>query len=827
MSEENKDKSKKSIKTKPIIIILIVIVFITTSYIGLDYTVKKFFLAPSRIKADYSYSKVIETAISTYIVESDDTNLKNISEDKVTFDVLINKLKNGIEIEDIYNEGQKRNGGPYIDKDDDIYTRSNPSIRGYHIGFEVLIDTTNGEVLVQAIKAIKDNYTEEEMQGRAHRINLNWKSKKKENDPTDAPIETDATNEQITPKATESIHEPIKVKEGLIVPQKYVDFMKNNNLVGQSDDIIFFEEADLNLDGETEVVIATGYCSEESYSSYSNVHILKEKNDEIEMMCYNIANSGYSVCGVKLINLQNMPQKYIYFQLTNTSVLRGFKIIELSGTEIEVICYSASPTGVGNDELEDFNNDGQYDGYTTDRWSYDVSYFSSTEVYKFINGKFVFDSSSVDLPDYPKTPEDVIDQYFSLKHTSIKSDEVYERMSEICENEEARNIDFSYDEYQSLNHALDTASSLKIGQKIVKQTLILDDGNNETEATFTMEKEENKWRIINIDKRTETLSPPFTKPPITNIPDIEYPQSYHHLDYIDETKLSVDHNAEIYSENLYRDLLFSPIGWSKDGKLAYVVKLFEGGVGAANMFRWGIQDMVTDELLWYAEKEYEEYTYVWNGLDERELFKLEYSNYIDKYKEKLDEYGIIIDNDLKLEKFPLTFNENNYNGRITDKEYIQDIYGDLVVKYKVVVERNGELKIFCINKTEHDYCYKFDVAICGYIKSPYEPRIAVVISEIPMGFEGPPLPINSIFVGCHLEKGYDVIVSADEALELLIEKFGPDTSYDGIDKETGFYMFSWANPGKGTGAGFLVDPYTGDVYMLGEKTSNLFESSDE
>jgi len=80
----------------------------------------------------------------------------------------------------------------------------------------------------------------------------------------------------------------------------------------------------------------------------------------------------------------------------------------------------------------------------------------------------------------------------------------------------------------------------------------------------------------------------------------------------------------------------------------------------------------------------------------------------------------------------------------------------------------------------------------------------------------------------------EVKISPEEVLELLIKSrttqdTRPDKgySYDGIDIETGYYMFSWCNPGKGTGASYKVDPYTGDVYNMGKKTANLLESTKE
>jgi hypothetical protein len=110
--------------------------------------------------------------------------------------------------------------------------------------------------------------------------------------------------------------------------------------------------------------------------------------------------------------------------------------------------------------------------------------------------------------------------------------------------------------------------------------------------------------------------------------------------------------------------------------------------------------------------------------------------------------------------------------------------------------------------------------------------------------------ISLIFVGCsyneprlekqvadkgkNLAEKNEVKLSSDEVLELLIKSHKSEDSrpnkgysFDGINSDSGYYMFSWSNPGKGTGASFEVDPYTGDVYSMGIKTSSIFDSSKE
>ena len=74
-----------------------------------------------------------------------------------------------------------------------------------------------------------------------------------------------------------------------------------------------------------------------------------------------------------------------------------------------------------------------------------------------------------------------------------------------------------------------------------------------------------------------------------------------------------------------------------------------------------------------------------------------------------------------------------------------------------------------------------------------------------------------------------VLMTPDEAIRLIAERYGGNIE-EGLkfyeqDKDTGYYSISWSNPGKGSGASWDVDPYTGDVYQLGNKVFNLFEKS--
>jgi hypothetical protein len=112
-----------------------------------------------------------------------------------------------------------------------------------------------------------------------------------------------------------------------------------------------------------------------------------------------------------------------------------------------------------------------------------------------------------------------------------------------------------------------------------------------------------------------------------------------------------------------------------------------------------------------------------------------------------------MDHSLKLQRFPLSDQQTEYEGAIIDLAR-ETKYGfpDMVGKYRVIVSKNGVPKTVCYF-TDISDCF-LDVQMVGYIKSPYEPRIAIAIAGIAMGWEGPPHTVKCSFVGCHLEKGF-------------------------------------------------------------------------
>lgn len=287
------------------------------------------------------------------------------------------------------------------------------------------------------------------------------------------------------------------------VAEKYIDYMKEKD---SNYDIIFFAKKDIDLDGNYEVVIASGTTNEKNTPTYiSKLYVLRENNGRIEQLGGNLAEGGYSVYSIDLIQLNNMYKKYIYLGLTNGAGMIGFKIYELSDDKPKAICYSASPTGLGSDELKDFDNDGQFDGYIQNRSSYDVLYYSLSRTYMLENNEFILKSTYIEVPQYPDNIKDVLIQYISLRVLDKgKSPEISKRLSDLCIYEKAGNVDFPSDVWHSALYNTIMLMDNKIQFDISKEANIataiyLDENNKEHKREFHLIKLDNRWCIDNMN----------------------------------------------------------------------------------------------------------------------------------------------------------------------------------------------------------------------------------------------------------------------------------------------------------------------------------------
>jgi hypothetical protein len=206
-----------------------------------------------------------------------------------------------------------------------------------------------------------------------------------------------------------------------------------------------------------------------------------------------------------------------------------------------------------------------------------------------------------------------------------------------------------------------------------------------------------------------------------------------------------------YTENFY------PIGWSKDGNFAYYVEPFDEACGCyfAKLF---ILDLKSDKVLWAFEHQGEDFE-----SDKKEgkpySFATMWRANGKLFSGKLKEYGIEPQGRTTLLSFPASYKGDaltvdlkaKERDGLTEEDRIYGVVGSL--NLQLLSKRNGK-------KTILDYTYKkddglpLDVGTVGYLKSPFEPRIAIIMMEIYRGYEGPPNTGTVKIAGAHLETGF-------------------------------------------------------------------------
>ncbi|HEX8920006.1 MAG TPA: hypothetical protein VF766_00925 [Pyrinomonadaceae bacterium] len=206
-----------------------------------------------------------------------------------------------------------------------------------------------------------------------------------------------------------------------------------------------------------------------------------------------------------------------------------------------------------------------------------------------------------------------------------------------------------------------------------------------------------------------------------------------------------------YTENFY------PIGWSKSGNFAYYVEPVDEACGCyfAKLF---ILDLKSDKVLWTFEHE-------GDSIDEDQKAGKPYSFSTlwrakrKLFTDKLREHGIEPQGRFSLLSFPASYKGDSLMADFKAKR--KDGLGEDAKIYGVVgtlnlqlaSKRNGK-------KTVLDYSYPGEdglplyVGMVGYVQSPFEPRIAVILMEIYRGYEGPPNTGTVKIVGANLATGF-------------------------------------------------------------------------
>ncbi|MBQ6566728.1 MAG: hypothetical protein IJL80_06690, partial [Treponema sp.] len=185
------------------------------------------------------------------------------------------------------------------------------------------------------------------------------------------------------------------------------------------------------------------------------------------------------------------------------------------------------------------------------------------------------------------------------------------------------------------------------------------------------------------------------------------------------------------------------VGFSHDGKMAYLKEVELDGKGGTNLY-FIVQDLVSDEILWQLQSPSDDSYALGQNLLER--FISDYGAQIDK---KLSEHGIAIS---PCEYRSLPYGEGGLSVSAAIESHstgkmMYDMFE--IISYScVVTDGRGRSKKVIENRE----LMGTEAFVCGCIKNPYEDRLAIVIAEATYGFEG--CDILFRIAGCDMRKGF-------------------------------------------------------------------------
>jgi hypothetical protein len=209
-----------------------------------------------------------------------------------------------------------------------------------------------------------------------------------------------------------------------------------------------------------------------------------------------------------------------------------------------------------------------------------------------------------------------------------------------------------------------------------------------------------------------------------------------------------------YGKEPWRYLIieqFYPIGWSRDGKFAYIL---EPGNEDCDCYvaTLRIQDLRTDKILW-------EFAYTSEPREvsgRRENMSTFWREHRELFSGKLSEYGIEA-----AKPFVLLGPRISHRGDLLSSELsVRKDASSVGVGQigKVVLRLDSRQKG---RKVVYEKSYSPDAhesiveaKAFGHLKSPYGPIAALIMIEIHYGWEGPPNTTSIRVIGANLEEGF-------------------------------------------------------------------------
>jgi len=212
----------------------------------------------------------------------------------------------------------------------------------------------------------------------------------------------------------------------------------------------------------------------------------------------------------------------------------------------------------------------------------------------------------------------------------------------------------------------------------------------------------------------------------------------------DYNRNSIGGNFEV--ENFY------PVGWSKDGKFAYYVEPVDEACGCY-FGKLVIVDLKNDTVVWQFDYSSEDDAE--NSKKPKTLAALWTANR-KLFSSKLNENKIEPQRIARVLPFPIIYKTDRVTTNLSvERKTVSKedrIYGDVArARVELTSRQNGKKTVLDEKYSEAMPLY---VGVLGYLKSPLEPRVAIILVEIYRGYEGPPNVGNITIAGASLDKNF-------------------------------------------------------------------------
>lgn len=199
---------------------------------------------------------------------------------------------------------------------------------------------------------------------------------------------------------------------------------------------------------------------------------------------------------------------------------------------------------------------------------------------------------------------------------------------------------------------------------------------------------------------------------------------------------------------------FYPIGWSRDGKLAYYLEPFDEACGCyfAELI---ILDLRNDKILYHFKNDPESRVDVEGSPIEDDIRKLWRRNQ-KLFSEKLREHRIVPSASFPILGRTFRSGRRSYSAKMTVKKIYDDGFGLNRVRTATLELSSpglGKKTIFTVDHSNEPIS-PLDSAIAGVFKSPFENRAAVIMINVQRGWEGPPHIVEVKIAGADLVTGF-------------------------------------------------------------------------